>query len=84
MRACTRLLKSVAVGAEEREEMKGARMCGDVLASSPKSSLITVEGEAVNYRVWRRRSSCCGGGQRAQVSGSRATVNAPVAKLAEG
>lgn len=30
-RARVRLLKTVAVGAEEREEMKGARMRGDVL-----------------------------------------------------
>lgn len=58
--ACTRLLKSGAVGAEEREEMKAARMCGDALHPAPKSSLITVEGEAVitqaggGAKTWRR------------------------------
>lgn len=29
--ARTRILKSVVVGAEEREEMKGVKMCRDVL-----------------------------------------------------
>lgn len=48
------------MGAEEREEMKAARMCGDALHPAPKSSLITVEGEAVitqaggGAKTWRR------------------------------